>query len=672
MAPAGKYRNKLNDQDIYAIQMLIGRTPSDQELDFIAMVNSKKLDLRPYLETQARLDKGAKREGTPGAKLAPISDVQALMLNGRSTAFSKAGKVVHSPDILWRKSIVNGGKPGVGIHELRAKSGTETKNIVRRFRKEIPDKHDMLGGQEQFIVSNSSPEEKEPTTSIDAFSAVAGCIPYPSFAVDPQITLNSDVWLIPFGNEWDDPDTNAKLYKLMQSLGDKPWLHGGIPVDCRGAGTALIELLSQCTVPRGIAIKFRAQKELERLYPQDSSTHVLLIIQHGFQNAFKSLCQASGIALNAEDKIGVINDEPALTVIVRGSTLLTIPLAGFGFPAKSFSHGSTIVPQESNEVLDVEAVKQPKNLSQTFLQVLSYVTEELQHPGQTPIPDRCGLLANDEKGVRCVLAVADNTLFTPLDPRMAGRLTIANAARRVACTGAKPGAVTLRNIFPQIDAKEELWCGMEVLQGQEEAIRALELTVADQIITPDQSRCEQFVAVAGTTRGDLPEMDRHFQQDGDFISILGSHRGELGGSAYLQIIHGQFMGPVPAVDLAMDTRIQEVVLQGIESSLIKSANVVSRGGLAVAVAQCLAYAEDGLGARIHISRKLRNDELLFGETQGQVVISLGEEDIMEFERVCMTIGVPSTTIGRVTDSGRFTFNEVVNVSVREMRKTVEI
>ncbi len=40
---------------------------------------------------------------------------------------------------------------------------------------------------------------------------------------------------------------------------------------------------------------------------------------------------------------------------------------------------------------------------------------------------------------------------------------------------------------------------------------------------------------------------------------------------------------------------------------------------------------------------------------------------MEFERICMTIGVPSTTIGRVTDTDSFTFNDAINVKVDILR-----
>ena len=158
-------------------------------------------------------------------------------------------------------------------------------------------------------------------------------------------------------------------------------------------------------------------------------------------------------------------------------------------------------------------------------------------------------------------------------------------------------------------------------------------------------------------------MDISFKNKGDFISLLGSHRGELAGSAYQRYISTNKSDVLPSVDLRMEKRLHDVVRQGINTNLIKSAVNVSTGGISIAIAKSLLASEDGLGARIHLSRKLKDEELLFGETQGLVVVTLSEEDIMEFERICMTIGVPSTTIGRVTDNDLFSFNEAIKIKV---------
>ena len=110
----------------------------------------------------------------------------------------------------------------------------------------------------------------------------------------------------------------------------------------------------------------------------------------------------------------------------------------------------------------------------------------------------------------------------------------------------------------------------------------------------------------------------------------------------------------------------------IQEGFIQSAYNVSAGGLAVAIALSLIIGEEGIGARIHLSRKIRNDELLFGETQGLILISFGENNFIKFERICMQKRIPATTIGRVTGDEKFTFNNLINVNIKDMKNLVNL
>ena len=79
------------------------------------------------------------------------------------------------------------------------------------------------------------------------------------------------------------------------------------------------------------------------------------------------------------------------------------------------------------------------------------------------------------------------------------------------------------------------------------------------------------------------------------------------------------------------------------------------------MAHAIIASAQGVGARIHLSSKIRNDQLLFGETRGLTIISVSEESIIEIERLCMNSGVPCTAIGRVTSDGQYTFNELIKL-----------
>ena len=65
------------------------------------------------------------------------------------------------------------------------------------------------------------------------------------------------------------------------------------------------------------------------------------------------------------------------------------------------------------------------------------------------------------------------------------------------------------------------------------------------------------------------------------------------------------------------------------------------------------------------------DRLLFGETRGFFLISISEESMIEIERLCMNLGVPCTAIGRVTDNGQYTFNDLIDIKCDKLIENQE-
>ena len=157
-----------------------------------------------------------------------------------------------------------------------------------------------------------------------------------------------------------------------------------------------------------------------------------------------------------------------------------------------------------------------------------------------------------------------------------------------------------------------------------------------------------------------------FRQAGDFIVVLGSLNGELGGSEYLERIHGLVKGSPPPLSLDTELHVQGVCLKGIHQGIIRSAHDVSDGGLAVCLAESLLDSPPELGTEIHLSRRLRNDELLFGESQSVIVVTVTEDNLLPLQRIAMQEQVPSITIGRVIDQARLEINDLINLSREEL------
>jgi phosphoribosylformylglycinamidine synthase len=187
------------------------------------------------------------------------------------------------------------------------------------------------------------------------------------------------------------------------------------------------------------------------------------------------------------------------------------------------------------------------------------------------------------------------------------------------------------------------------------------------------------VAVVGIVEKPEHVTTQWFKDEGDAIILLGDAVDQddplqgLGGSAYLQVIHGQKNGSPPRCDLEKARTLHTTLLGLIQSGLVRSAHDCSDGGLAVCLAEsCISQliARETprlIGARIDLSSvgrassradgqaddgssgasPHRSDALLFGETQNRVVITCPALDAMKVVERAKLMGVPAVLIGQV-------------------------
>lgn len=142
-----------------------------------------------------------------------------------------------------------------------------------------------------------------------------------------------------------------------------------------------------------------------------------------------------------------------------------------------------------------------------------------------------------------------------------------------------------------------------------------------------------------------------FQEEGDLIFLLGETANELGGSAYLDALHGLRRGLPPRLDLEKEARLQSFFLEAAKARILRSAHDLSEGGLAVALAEC-CFGRCPTGARISnleiCEPRLRKDALLFGETQSRVLVSSAPDQKEAVIRLAQKHGVPVFQIGKVS------------------------
>ena len=169
------------------------------------------------------------------------------------------------------------------------------------------------------------------------------------------------------------------------------------------------------------------------------------------------------------------------------------------------------------------------------------------------------------------------------------------------------------------------------------------------------------VAVVGIVEKPEHVTTQWFKDDGDAIILLGDIADKkdpvlgLGGSAYLQVIHGKKSGSPPRCDLDVAKTLHTTLLGLIQSGLVKSAHDCSEGGLAVCVTESCISQLIGretprlIGATIDLSgfKDLRQDALFFGETQSRVVITCAALDAGKVVERAKLLGVSAVQIGVV-------------------------
>jgi phosphoribosylformylglycinamidine synthase subunit PurL len=247
-----------------------------------------------------------------------------------------------------------------------------------------------------------------------------------------------------------------------------------------------------------------------------------------------------------------------------------------------------------------------------------------------------------------------NSLYCALDPREGGKIAVAEAARNLTCSGARPLAVTDNLNFGNPYKPENFWQLREAVEGIAEACRVFGTPVTGGNVSL-YNESPAGVVDPTPTIGMVGLIDdkRHvttqwFKSIGDKILLVGEIGNEVGGSQFLKICHGLKQGPPPHVDLEDEIKLQRAVRDLIRQALVKSAHDCSEGGLAVALAECCFNPDGLLGADVDLDAgDTPATTALFNESQSRVIISVAEADAERVTSILRERGVPLQELGKV-------------------------
>ena len=365
--------------------------------------------------------------------------------------------------------------------------------------------------------------------------------------------------------------------------------------------------------------------------------------------------------------IGEVTQGDRLRLFDGGALLGDMPVAALN-EAPTYTRKGV----ESQEVISKREtpvdVPLPEDLNATLLRLLSSpiiaskraVFERYDYQVQTNtvvVPGAADAAVLRVKGTtKGVAATVDcNPRYCHLDPLEGAKLAVAEAARNLACVGARPLAITDNLNFGNPTRPDVYYALERAVEGLGEACLALHTPVTggnvslyNQYAAGRELRAIYPTPTVGMV-GVLPDVSKHatlgFKREGDILLLVGENTAELGASEYLAWVHGLEVGQPPRIDLTREKAVQDAVIALVQDGLCDTTHDVSEGGLGVALAEMALGG--GRGAKVNLMDALHPDALLFGEAPSRILVAVEPSRLEEVRAALGAYEVPVAEIGTV-------------------------
>ena len=396
----------------------------------------------------------------------------------------------------------------------------------------------------------------------------------------------------------------------------------------------------------------------------ESQERMLVVARRGSERRVREVFEKWDLDAVA---IGRVTDDGVLRVLDHGRVVAEVPARALADGAPAYRR-SMAPPEESGDgrQLDLSTVPLPEDYSRTLLDLLRSpniackegIWERYDHMLflNTVIPPGSDAIVLRLPGGKRAIALSTdgNGRYCAMNPYRGAMIAVAEAARNVVCAGGKPLAITNCLNFGSPERSTVMWQFAEAVRGIGDACRAMETPVTGGNVSlyNETSGTAIFptpiVGMVGLVDDVAHATGQWFRTEGDLVAMLGETLEELGASEYLAVRFGLVRGGPPSLDLARERAVQDACLEAIRLGIARSAHDCSDGGLAVALAEgCMAGDGSSIGVDVELHGTIRQDALLFGESQSRILLSLKASDWPTLQKIAASHGVPLERLGTV-------------------------
>jgi phosphoribosylformylglycinamidine synthase subunit PurL len=413
----------------------------------------------------------------------------------------------------------------------------------------------------------------------------------------------------------------------------------------------------------------------------ESQERMCAVVRPSDVDAFMTVCAKWDITATV---IGEVTDGNHLVVSWHGETVVDVPPRTVAHDGPVYhrpvQRPSTHDTMQASTPDALPRPSTPEDLRATVLQMVAspglcsraWITDQYDRyvRGSTVLaqPSDAGMIRIDETTQRGVAVATDcNARYCALDPYAGTQLALAEAYRNVAVTGASPLAVTNCLNFGAPTDPGVMWQFEQAVRGLADGCVTLGIPVTggnvsfynqtgDAAILPTP-----VVGVLGVIDDVRRRIPTGLGEVGHEVWLLGDTRDELGGSEWAHEVHGHLGGRPPAVDLACERAIGEVLCTASRDGLVSGTHDLSDGGLAQALVEACLLGR--VGARVTLPAQLDPFVALFSESSARVLLGVPGACAHRVAQLCTNNGVPVTRLGEAHPTPAL---EIVNIATFEL------
>jgi phosphoribosylformylglycinamidine synthase len=377
----------------------------------------------------------------------------------------------------------------------------------------------------------------------------------------------------------------------------------------------------------------------------ESQERMLIVVTKGREAEIEVLFEKYDLDAVA---VGVVTDDKMLRLLHKGEVVANVPADALAEEAPVYYKTSS-VPAYYTQYQAMENVEpQVADYKETLIRLLKqptiaskewvYDQYDYQVRTSTVVTPGSDAAVVRVRGTNKGLAMTTdcNSRYIYLDPETGGKIAVAEAARNVVCSGAKPLAITDCLNFGNPENPEIFWQLEKSADGMAAACLALESPVIGGNVSLYNERSGVAVYPTPTIGlvGLVEDLSHVTTQDvkeaGDFVYLIGETMTEFGGSELQKMVEGRIFGKAPSINLDVEVARQDALLLAIQSGKVASAHDIAEGGFAVALAE-KTFGVQNLGVDVTISGSAIT--ALFSESQSRFIVTVKEQHAAAFEEI---------------------------------------